>query len=95
MIVQGYRYIFLNGTILREAEKTLLLATVAAEGLHGESVVRMDASYVVDEKLFTISVDASTVVGENIASIFTAFLAKELDQSKFSVGRIYKKEDQE
>jgi hypothetical protein len=85
MIVEGYRYKFLSGLALQEAERTLLLATLAAEGLHGESRVRMDATYAVDEELFTIAVDTSTAVGEDIASIFTAFIAKELGQNKFFV----------
>ena len=87
MIVQ-YKYTFLSAGALQEAEKTLLLAMVAAEGLHGESRVRMDAAYSVDEARFTIAVDTSTVVGEDIASIFTAFIAKELGQNKFFVRRL-------
>ena len=88
MIVQGYKYKFLSRAALEEAEKTLLLATLAAEGLHGASRVRMDAVYVVDQTLFTIVVDAATAVGEDIASIFTAFVAEELGQNKFIVKRL-------
>mgnify|MGYP001339428098 CR=1 FL=1 len=88
MIVQGYKYKFLSPAALEEAEKTLLLATLAAEGLHGESRVRMDARYALDQALFTIVVDTSTIVGEDIASIFTAFVAKELGQNKFFVQRL-------
>lgn len=88
MIEQGYRYKFLSGPALQEAEKTLLLATLAAEGLHGQSRVRMDAAYAVDDAVFTIAVDTSTAVGEDIASIFTAFVAKELGQKKFFVRRL-------
>ena len=88
MIVQGYKYKFLSKAALEEAEKTLLLATLAAEGLHGENRVRMDAAYVVDQTLFTIVVDAATAVGEDIASIFTAFVAEELGQNKFFVRRL-------
>jgi len=85
MIMRGYRYRLLSSRALREAEATLLLAMVAAEGLHGESRVRMDAAYAVDDALCAIAVDTSTVVGEDIASIFTAFLAKELGHNKFFV----------
>ena len=88
MIVHGYRYKFLSLTAAAQAEETLLLAMVAAEGLHGESRVRMDARYATDPKLFTIVVDVSTVVGEDIASIFTAFIARELGQGKFLVHRL-------
>ena len=88
MIVQGYKYKFLSGQALQEAEKTLLLAMIAVEGLYGECRVRMDAAYVVDEVLSTIAVDTSTAVGDDIASIFTAFIARELGQNKFFVRRL-------
>jgi len=93
MIAQGYRFKFLSGPALREAEKTLLLATVAAEGLYGEARVRMDATYVVDKDLNTIAVDTSTAIGQDITSIFTAYITKELGQSKFIVRRL-SQEDQ-
>ena len=88
MIVQGYKYKFLSRAALEEAEKTLLLATLAAEGLHGDNRVRMDAAYALDQALFTIVVDSSTAVGDDIASIFTAFIAKELGRNKFLVRRL-------
>jgi len=87
MIAQVYKFKFLSGPALREAEKTLLLAMVAAEGLHGEARVRMDATYVVDKDLNTIAVDTSSRVGQDIASIFTAYITKELGQGKFIVRR--------
>ena len=93
MIAQVYKFKFLSGPALREAEKTLLLATVAAEGLHGEARVRMDATYVVDKDLNTIAVDTSSRVGQDIASIFTAYITKELGQGEFMVRRL-SKEDQ-
>ena len=88
MFEHGYNFKFLSASALRDAEKTLLLAMVAAEGLHGEARVRMDAPYIVDKDLNTITVGTSTVVGEDIASIFTAFLIKELGQNKFLVRRL-------
>ena len=88
MIEHGYSFKFLSGRALRDAEKTLLLAMVAAEGLHGEVRVRLDVPYIVDKDLNTITVGTSTVVGEDIASIFTAFLIKELGQNKFLVRRL-------
>ena len=90
MIVQGYRYKFLSISAVQEAAKTLLLAMLAAEGLHGEARVRMDADYAVDPALFTIVVDTASVVGEDIAAIFTAFVTKELGQNKFMVHRLDK-----
>jgi hypothetical protein len=48
----------------------------------------MDAAYALDQTLFTIVVDSSTAVGDDIASIFTAFIVKELGQNKFIVKRL-------
>jgi len=93
MITQGYKFKFLSGQALQEAEKTLLLAMAAAEGLYGEARVRMDATYVVDKDLNTVAVDSSTDVGQDIASIFAAYVIKELGQAEFIVRRL-SREDQ-
>ena len=88
MIADGYRYRFLSPEALRRAEWTLRLATLAAEGLHGEGKVRMDAQWLVDEERNVIVVDGATAVGSDISRIFTAFLTKVLGPNKFLVGRI-------
>ena len=83
-----YRYLFRGDIALGEAEETLLLALVAAEGLFGEAQVRMDAGYAVDHSIQTIIVDASTDVGQAVSAIFTAFVLREFGRHAVHVRRI-------
>ena len=85
MITEGYRYKFVEGVALREAENTLLLSLLAAEGLYGEARVRMDAGYAVDAALRVIVVDGATPVGQDVCNIFTAFITKEFGPRSFCV----------
>jgi len=85
MINNGYRYRFSKGVDLRDAEDTLLLALLAAEGIYGECRVRMDAAYAVDAPLGVIVVDGSTEVGQDVCGIFTAFLTREFCPRAFRV----------
>jgi hypothetical protein len=88
MITEGYRFQFDEGVPLRDAEDTLLLSLVAAEGLYGEARVRMDSAYLVDAPLRTIVVDAATDVGQDVCGIFTSFLAREFSPGAFCVRRL-------
>ncbi len=85
MITEAYRYRFRQGADLRQAEDTLLLAILAAEGLYGEACIRMDAGYAIDESIRAIVVDASTEVGQAVNGIFTSFLLKEFGRLGFHV----------
>ena len=84
-MLQVYRYRFAPGVDLQEAEDTLLLAMLAAEGLLGEARVRMDAAYTVDESIRAIVVDASTVVGQIISTIFTTLVLREFGRQAVDV----------
>ena len=88
MITEAYRYRFGENVDLAEAENTLLLSVLAAEGLHGEARVRMDAGYAIDPSIRVIVVDASTEVGQVVNSIFTAFLLREFGRLSFHVRRV-------
>lgn len=85
---EAYRYRLAEGVDLREAEGTLLLALIAAEGLYGEARVRMDAAYVIDESIRVIVVDASTDVGQAVSAIFAAILIREFGPMAFHVRRV-------
>jgi hypothetical protein len=92
-MTQGvYQFRFRAGVDLREAEMSLLLAMLAAEGIHGQSRVRLDAAYAVGEALRTIVVDGFTEVGQDIVGIFTAFITRELGGDAFHVRRFGKEE---
>ncbi len=82
-----YRYSFSAGVSLRDVEESLLLAVLATESLHGRSLVRLDASFCLDEKKQSCVVDAGTEVGRYIARIFTGFLTREFGEEAFTVER--------
>ena len=85
MKTQVYRFTFISGTDLTEAELTLRMAFLAAEGLVGESRVRMEASYHVDSPRLVILVDGGTCSGDAIVRIFTAFVTHEFGGDAFTV----------
>lgn len=82
-----YRYVFAPKVSLPEAELCLLLACTAAQGLHGEARVRLEAGFLFDKGKRACAVEASTPVGEAVARIFTGFLTKEFGAVAFTVER--------
>lgn len=83
-----YRYRFDRDVPLKEAEESLLLAVLAAECLHGESRVRLDASYCFSRRKRACIIDATTEVGRDISRIFTGFAIKEFGEDAFHVKRL-------
>ena len=83
-----YRYQFAPEAPAREIEETLHLAVLAAECLHGQSRVRLDASYFMDAEKCTCVIDAGTDVGRDIVRIFTGFAIREFGEDSFSVRRV-------
>lgn len=88
MNAQAYRYRFRSDIALKDAEETLVLSFLAAEGIFGEARVRMNASYAVDATISVIFVDAGTLVGQVSAAIFTAFISREFGHGSFHVCRV-------
>jgi len=83
-----YRYQFREGVPLRDIEETLLLAVLAAESLHGESRVRLDAAYCIEDGKRACVIDAGTDVGRDISKIFTGLVSREFGEDAFQVERI-------
>jgi hypothetical protein len=83
-----YLYTFDSTVPIRDVEESLLLAVLAAEALHGRSLIRLDASFRLDTRKRTCVVDAATKVGRAIAMIFTRFLAQEFGEDVFKVERV-------
>ena len=83
-----YRYSFEKDVPLQDVEESLLLAVLAAECLHGESRVRLDAGYYLDKESRACVVDASTPVGQDINKTFTGFCIREFGQDSFKVERV-------
>lgn len=83
-----YRFSFSRGIDLAEAEATLHLAILAAEGLFGEARVRMEASYHMDAPRAALLVDGGTPVGDAVVRIFTTFVTREFGADAFAVRRV-------
>jgi len=83
-----YRYNFDSKIPIQDVEESLLLAVLAAESLHGRSLVRLDASFCLDSKKRSCAVDSATDVGRSIARIFTGFLTREFGEEAFRVVRV-------
>lgn len=83
-----YRFRLQADVPLEEAEMSLQLAILAAEGLFGGARVRMEAGYRVDEPQRALLVDARTEVGSAVVRIFTAFLTREFGEARFEVRRV-------
>lgn len=88
MIKEVCRYTFGLKVPMRDVEESVLLAMLAAEGLHGSPRVRMEADYLVDAKKRACVVDITTDVGRDIARILTSFLAREFGENAFEVKRL-------
>ena len=85
-----YKYRMTSSVDMKEVEETLLLAVIAAEGLHGRSKINLDASFCLHEEARVCEVDASNDVGRDIARIFTGLLTTEMGESAFKVERMGK-----
>ena len=83
-----YRYNCAATVPMRDVEQSLLLAVLATECLHGRSLVRLDASFCLDNDKRSCVVDAATEVGRAIARIFTGFITREFGERAFKVERI-------
>lgn len=80
-----YRFVVKPSVPLDEAELSLQLAILAAEGLFGGARVRMDVGYRLDKSGRTLVVDANTEVGSAVVRMFTAFLTREFGDRAFEV----------
>jgi hypothetical protein len=82
-----HRYSFKASVPADEIENTLLLAVMAAEGLHGQSRVRLDATYFFDAEKHACVIDSGSDVGRDICRMFTGFAMREFGEAAFSVSR--------
>jgi hypothetical protein len=91
-MTKAYKYQFRPDIGLRDVEDTLLLAFLAAEGVFGEARVRMDGSYSPDREARALTVAASTIIGQVVNAIFTAYIIKEFGRGSFTVCRLARNE---
>ena len=79
------RYQFSASVPPQEIENTILLAVLAAEGLHGQSRVRLEAAYAVDAKKHACVIDVGSEIGRDISRVFTGFAIREFGEDAFAV----------
>jgi hypothetical protein len=90
MIREQYSYHFEPAADMKTVEDLLLLATMAAEGLHGRARIQLDATFRCEPAAHMATIDASNEVGAAIARIFTALLSTTIGEMAFKVDRVNK-----
>ena len=83
-----YRYEFAAEVPIEEVEATLLLAVLAAEGLHGEAEVRLEGAHSFDPGRRRCVIEADTAVGRDINRLFVSFIRHEFGADAFQVERV-------
>lgn len=85
---EQYSYTFPDEISIEDVRNSLFVAACAAEGVHGRSQLRLDATFRLDEEVRRCTVDATTPVGQTLARVFTELLAREFGEDAFTVERI-------
>ena len=88
MTMDVFRYSFKTSVPIEEVEGSLLLAIMAAESLHGESQVRLDAAHSLDRDKRACVIDGRTAVGQDINRLFVGFARREFGEGAFTVERV-------
>lgn len=83
-----FRYQFSAAVDRGDIESTLLLAVVAAECLHGETLVRLDGAYGFEPSTGDCTIDPSGDVGRDLNRLFAGFAAREFGPDAFRVERL-------
>lgn len=83
-----YRIHFDDSVPLDDVEDTLQLAVIAAEALHGQPQVRLEAGYRMDLAARSCLIHATSDAGRDLLQIFIGYLTEEFGQQSFSVRRI-------
>lgn len=80
-----YLFRFDDATELDEAESTLHLAILAAEGLFSEALLRVSFSYRRDDEAHSLHISGGDEISETVIQIFTSFAIKEFGSTAFTV----------
>jgi hypothetical protein len=88
MSSEVYRYTFAERVSVDELEDSLALAVLAAESIHGEAQVRLDAAHFLDPQGRACVLDAATSVGRDLNRLFAGFLTREFGPDAFTVHRV-------
>lgn len=82
-----YEYSFRRHVDIDDVQDALTLAALGAENLHGRARIRLDASFRLDRQRRRCTIDGSTMVGEDIARLFTGYLTRQFGERSFQVRR--------
>lgn len=85
---QVYHFEFKPGLDLREIRRSLDLAALAAEILHGADAVRLDGKHRFDGRARRCLIDGRGTPGRDIARLFTGFMTREFGPRSFRVLRL-------
>jgi hypothetical protein len=85
-----FKYVFDAAVDAADIETSLLLAMLAAESLHGESQVRLEAAHAWDAEGRTCVLDAGGDVGRDLNRLFVGFIRREFGEDSFHVERVRK-----
>lgn len=87
MTQNEHRFQFNPEVELQEAEATLRLSLLAAEGLYGEARLRTDVSYSVEPLRAAIRIEGDAPITDAVAQIYTSLLSHEFGRDAFTVRR--------
>jgi hypothetical protein len=82
---QIFRYEFSREIAIEDVQSSLVLAQMAAEGLHGPIDVILDAAFFVDQEEHLCLIDASNPIGRDFSRIFAGFLTREFSADQYFV----------
>lgn len=83
-----YIYRFEKQVQFDEIDDTLMLATLAAECIHGRTQIHLDARFKATRKDNVCWIDADSEVGQHIARIFAGFMVRLFGEQAFKVERL-------
>jgi len=90
-----YLFRFDDATELDEAESTLHLAILAAEGLFSEALLRVSFSYHRDDPGHSLLINGGEEISETVVRIFTSFAIKEFGSTAFTISALPSTRDRE
>ena len=81
------RYGLKRHVCLDTVQDCLTIAVLGVEKSYGRSRVKAEGSWHLDRQRRTCTIDASTQVGQDIAQLFTGYLAREFGETAFQLLR--------
>jgi len=88
MSAEVYRYQFATVVPYEDVRASLVLALMAAESLHGQGQVRLEAAHACDAANRRLVIDASRPVGQDLNRLFLGFASREFGPDAFEVERV-------